>query len=84
MRRGGIDRLFRLCCIGQVNAAEFDPLGRCRELRLRMIDTGHSRAARKGSLGDHLAKRAQGAGDDRLYPSWWVSARLRMNRGRSH
>src|SRR6476659_10476221 len=65
MRGGGIDRLFRLCRIGQVDAAEFDPLGCCGELRLSMIDTGDSRAARKGFLGDHLAKRAQRAGDDK-------------------
>src|SRR6476646_1281318 len=64
MSGGGIDRFFRLCRISQVDAAEFDPLGCCRELRRSMIDTGDSRAARKGFLGDHLAKRAQRAGDD--------------------
>ena len=33
MSGGGIDRRFRLCCISQIDAAEFDPLGCCRELR---------------------------------------------------
>ncbi len=60
----GIDRFFRLCCISRIDAAEFDPLGCCRELRRGMIDTGDSRAPRKGFLGDHLAKRAQRACDD--------------------
>ena len=64
MSGGGIDRFFRLCCISQIDAAEFDPLGCCRELRRSMIDTGDSRAPRKGFLGDHLAKRAQRACDD--------------------
>ena len=31
---------------------------------MSMIDTGNSRAPRKGFLGDHLAKRAQRACDD--------------------
>src|SRR5258708_4808412 len=64
MSGGGIDRFFRLCCISQIDAAEFDPLGCCRELRRSMIDAGDSRAPRKGFLGDHLAKRAQRACDD--------------------
>ena len=64
MRRRGIDRLFRLGGVGQVDAAQFDPLGGCRELRRRMIDARDARAARKCGLGDHLAKSAQRAGDD--------------------
>src|SRR6516164_621915 len=64
MSGGGVDRFFRLCCISQVDAAELDPFGCCRELRRSMIDTSHSRTPRKGFLGDHLAKRAQRTGDD--------------------
>ena len=84
MRGGGIDRFFRLCRISQVDAAEFDPLGCCGELRLSMIDTGDWRAARKGFLGDHLAKRAQRAGDDKTLPFMAVSVRMRVNRRRNH
>jgi hypothetical protein len=64
MRRRGINRLFRLGSVGQVDAAEFDLLGGCRELRRRMIDARDARAARKCSLGDHVAKRAKRTGDD--------------------
>ena len=64
MRRGGIDRLFGLRAVGEVDAAEFDPLGSCGDLRGRMIDAGHPRAARDRGFRDHLAERAQRAGDD--------------------
>src|SRR5262249_61565826 len=64
MSGGGIDRVFRLCCISQINAAELDPLGCWRELRGSMIDTGYSRAPRKGFIGDYVSKRAHRACDD--------------------
>jgi hypothetical protein len=68
MSGGGIDRFFCLCCISQIDAAELDPLGCWRELVRSMIDAGNSRAARKGFLGHHLAKRAQRAGEDNDFP----------------
>ena len=58
---------FCLCRIDQVDAAEFNLLGCCRELRRSMIDTSHSRALRKGFLGDHLAKGAKRTGDFTLH-----------------
>ena len=64
MRGGGVDRLPGLRGIGQVDAAEFDPLRRRRHLRRCMIDAGDTGAARQRFLGDDLAERARRAGDD--------------------
>ena len=64
MRRGGVDRLFGLRGIGKIDAAEFDPLRRRRDLRRRVIDAGDARAPRQRGFRDHLAERARGAGDD--------------------
>ena len=50
--------------IGKIDAAEFDPVGRCRNLRWRVIEARHPRAARKRCFRDHAAERARGAGHD--------------------
>ena len=42
MRGRGIDRLLRLCRIGQIDAADLDPLRRCRRLRCRVVDAGNA------------------------------------------
>ena len=45
--------------IGQVDAAEFDLVRRCRYLRRRVVDAGHPRAARQRRIRDHPAERAE-------------------------
>ena len=64
MRCGSVDRLFGLCRIGKIDAAEFGPIGRRRDLRRRVIHAGHFCAPRKRRLRNHLAERARGAGHD--------------------
>ncbi|MGY4454598.1 hypothetical protein ACVWZR_009258 [Bradyrhizobium sp. i1.3.1] len=59
-----LDRRLRLCWVGQINAADLDAFGRCRHLRGRVIDAGHTRAARQRCLGDNLAKGAERARHD--------------------
>ena len=47
MRADGIDRLSGLGGVGEVDAAELEPVRRCRNLRRRVIDAGNPRAARQ-------------------------------------
>ena len=62
MRRGGIDRLFGLRRVREVDAADLDPVrGHCC-LRWRIIDARHPGATRERLFCDYLPKRAQGAG----------------------
>src|SRR6266702_3498431 len=64
MRGRLVDRLLGLGRIGQIDAAEFNPLGRRGRLRACVIDAGDAGALRQRFLGDHLAERARRAGDD--------------------
>ena len=64
MRRDGVDGLLGLRGVGKIDAAEFDAVGRRRDLRRRVIDAGDPRAPRQRRFRDHLAERAQGAGHD--------------------
>ncbi len=64
MRGRLVDRSGRMHGVGEVDATEFDTIGRRRKLRGGVIDAGDARAAREGLRGDHFAKRAEGAGDD--------------------
>ncbi len=64
MRRDRVDRLFGLRGIRKIDAAEFDPVSRRRDLRCRVIHAGHPCASRKCGFRDHLAECARGAGDD--------------------
>ncbi len=59
MRRSRIDRFFGRRRIGQIDAAEFEPVWRCRDLRRRVVDAGYPSAARQRLFGDHLAERAR-------------------------
>ena len=63
MRRRGLDRLFRLRGIREIDAAELDPLRRRCCLRWRMVDAGDARAALDRGVRDDPAQRAQRAGD---------------------
>ena len=64
MRRDGVDGFFGLGRIGEIDAAEFDPICRCRDLRRCVIDAGDPGAPRQRHFRDHLAERARGAGHD--------------------
>jgi hypothetical protein len=58
MRRDRIDRLFGRRRVGQIDAAEFEPVCGGRKLRRRVVDTGDPCAARQCLIGNHLAERA--------------------------
>src|SRR5207244_10724634 len=62
MRRGGIDRLFGLRRVREVDTADLDTVRGRGCLRWRVIDARHPGATRERLFCDHLAKRAQGAG----------------------
>jgi hypothetical protein len=64
MRRRGVDRLFCLGRIGQIDAAEFDPIWRRWNLGRRVVDGRDPRAACQRLVSDHRSERAQRAGDD--------------------
>lgn len=59
-----LDRCLCLCCVGQIDAADLDALRRRGDLRWRMVDAGHARAARLRGLGDDFSKCAQCSGHD--------------------
>ena len=64
MRGRRVDRLLRRRRVGQIDAAELDPLGRRCHLRRRVIDAGDPRAALLRGFGDDPAERAERPGDD--------------------
>jgi hypothetical protein len=64
MQSDGVDGLFGLRRIRQVDAAELDPVRRRRDLRCPVIHPGHPGAPRQRHFRNHLAKRARGAGHD--------------------
>ena len=64
MRGRRVDGLQGLRRVGQIDAAEIDPVRRGAGFRGSPVDAGHSGAARDGGGRDHLAQRAGGSGDD--------------------
>ena len=64
MRGRRVDGLQGLRRVGQIDAAEFDPVGRRAAFRVGIVDAGHSGAARDGGVRDHLAQCAGCSGDD--------------------
>jgi hypothetical protein len=59
------DSLHGLRGVGQIDAAELDPVGRRRcACRGGKVNRGHAGAACEGGAYDNLAKRAGGSGDD--------------------
>jgi hypothetical protein len=60
---------FFACAHRKIDAAEFDPIRRRRNLRSRVIHAGHFCAPRKRRLRNHLAECARGAVTTTTFPS---------------
>jgi hypothetical protein len=58
MRRDGVDGFFGLGCIGEIDAADVDPLLRRRDRCRCVIHAGDARAPRPRHFRNDLAKRA--------------------------
>jgi hypothetical protein len=53
-----IDSRLGLGCVGQIDAAKFDAVGRCRGLPCYAVNSRNARASRQCSCRDDLAERA--------------------------